>query len=72
MHSANNQQITFLSDSRYSDKLADCQAAAVVLTAKDLEACKVAAWITHTLLMHAWLKLWIQRQAQLKISMHQR
>ncbi|EMI5491405.1 UDP-3-O-(3-hydroxymyristoyl)glucosamine N-acyltransferase [Providencia stuartii] len=45
MYSANNQQITFLSDSRYSDKLAECQAAAVVLTAKDLEACKVAALV---------------------------
>lgn len=45
MYSANNQQITFLSDSRYSDKLAECQAAAVVLTAKDLSACKVAALV---------------------------
>lgn len=45
MYSANNQQITFLSDSRYSDKLAECQAAAVVLTAKDLDACKVAALV---------------------------
>lgn len=45
MYSANNQQITFLSDSRYSDKLAECQAAAVVLTAKDLEACQVAALV---------------------------
>ncbi|KPD04353.1 UDP-3-O-(3-hydroxymyristoyl)glucosamine N-acyltransferase [Moellerella wisconsensis] len=45
MYSANNQQITFLSDSRYSSKLAECQAAAVVLKASDLSACKVAALV---------------------------
>jgi UDP-3-O-[3-hydroxymyristoyl] glucosamine N-acyltransferase len=43
MYSANGEQITFLSDSRYSDKLAGCQAAAVVLTENDLAACNVAA-----------------------------
>ncbi|EKT53408.1 UDP-3-O-(3-hydroxymyristoyl)glucosamine N-acyltransferase [Providencia sneebia] len=45
MYSANNQQITFLSDSRYSDKLAECKAAAVVLTAKDLNSCQVSALV---------------------------
>lgn len=45
MYSANNQQITFLSDSRYSDKLVECQAAAVILTAKELDTCQVAALV---------------------------
>ncbi|OTA19740.1 UDP-3-O- glucosamine N-acyltransferase [Xenorhabdus beddingii] len=45
MHSANSEQITFLSDSRYTDKLAECQAAAVVLREADLPHCKVAALV---------------------------
>ncbi|SFN45922.1 UDP-3-O-(3-hydroxymyristoyl)glucosamine N-acyltransferase [Xenorhabdus japonica] len=45
MYSANNEQITFLSDSRYTDKLSACQAAAVVLREADLPHCKVAALI---------------------------
>ncbi|MDC9590783.1 UDP-3-O-(3-hydroxymyristoyl)glucosamine N-acyltransferase [Xenorhabdus sp. XENO-10] len=45
MNSANNEQITFLSDSRYTDKLSACQAAAVVLREADLLHCKVAALI---------------------------
>lgn len=45
MYSANNQQITFLSDSRYSEKLAECRAAAVVLKASDLAACSVPALV---------------------------
>ncbi|MBD2797302.1 UDP-3-O-(3-hydroxymyristoyl)glucosamine N-acyltransferase [Xenorhabdus sp. 18] len=45
MYSANNEQITFLSDSRYTDKLAACQAAAVVLREADLPHCKVAALV---------------------------
>ncbi|MDC9579997.1 UDP-3-O-(3-hydroxymyristoyl)glucosamine N-acyltransferase [Xenorhabdus sp. PR6a] len=47
MHSANNEQITFLSDSRYTDKLAACQAAAVVLREADLPHCKVAALVVN-------------------------
>ncbi|UDG80662.1 UDP-3-O-(3-hydroxymyristoyl)glucosamine N-acyltransferase [Candidatus Hartigia pinicola] len=45
MYSANNQQVTFLSDSRYRKKLVECQAAAVILTAKDLNACQVSALV---------------------------
>ncbi|MGJ0637962.1 UDP-3-O-(3-hydroxymyristoyl)glucosamine N-acyltransferase [Xenorhabdus bovienii] len=45
MYSANSEQITFLSDSRYTDKLAECQAAAVVLRESDLNHCKVAALV---------------------------
>ncbi|PHM33142.1 UDP-3-O-(3-hydroxymyristoyl)glucosamine N-acyltransferase [Xenorhabdus innexi] len=45
MYSANSEQITFLSDSRYTDKLAECQAAAVVLREADLPYCKVAALV---------------------------
>ncbi|MBD2811523.1 UDP-3-O-(3-hydroxymyristoyl)glucosamine N-acyltransferase [Xenorhabdus sp. Vera] len=45
MHSANSEQITFLSDSRYNDRLAECQAAAIVLREADLPHCKVAALI---------------------------
>ncbi|MBD2782327.1 UDP-3-O-(3-hydroxymyristoyl)glucosamine N-acyltransferase [Xenorhabdus szentirmaii] len=45
MHSANSGQITFLSDSRYTDKLSECQAAAVVLREADLPYCKVAALV---------------------------
>ncbi|CDH21107.1 UDP-3-O-(3-hydroxymyristoyl)glucosamine N-acyltransferase [Xenorhabdus bovienii] len=45
MYSANSEQITFLSDSRYTDKLAECQAAAVVLRESDLTHCKVAALV---------------------------
>ncbi|OTA16643.1 UDP-3-O- glucosamine N-acyltransferase [Xenorhabdus vietnamensis] len=45
MYSANNEQITFLSDSRYTDKLSACQAAAVVLREADLPHCKVAALV---------------------------
>ncbi|MDC9592579.1 UDP-3-O-(3-hydroxymyristoyl)glucosamine N-acyltransferase [Xenorhabdus sp. IM139775] len=47
MYSANNEQITFLSDSRYTDKLASCQAAAVVLREADLPHCKVAALVVN-------------------------
>ncbi|MDX7991915.1 UDP-3-O-(3-hydroxymyristoyl)glucosamine N-acyltransferase [Xenorhabdus littoralis] len=45
MRSANSEQITFLSDSRYTAKLAECQAAAVVLREADLPHCKVAALV---------------------------
>ncbi|SFU38971.1 UDP-3-O-(3-hydroxymyristoyl)glucosamine N-acyltransferase [Xenorhabdus koppenhoeferi] len=45
MHSANSGQITFLSDSRYNDRLAECQAAAIVLREADLPHCKVTALI---------------------------
>ncbi|AOM42339.1 UDP-3-O-(3-hydroxymyristoyl)glucosamine N-acyltransferase [Xenorhabdus hominickii] len=45
MYSANSEQITFLSDSRYTDKLTECQAAAVVLREADLPHCKVAALV---------------------------
>ncbi|WP_340616435.1 UDP-3-O-(3-hydroxymyristoyl)glucosamine N-acyltransferase [Xenorhabdus entomophaga] len=45
MYSANSEQITFLSDSRYTDKLVECQAAAVVLREADLPHCKVAALV---------------------------
>ncbi|PHM36903.1 UDP-3-O- glucosamine N-acyltransferase [Xenorhabdus mauleonii] len=47
MYSANSEQITFLSDSRYTDKLAECQAAAVVLREADLPHCKVAALVVN-------------------------
>ncbi|MDR0217325.1 MAG: UDP-3-O-(3-hydroxymyristoyl)glucosamine N-acyltransferase [Enterobacteriaceae bacterium] len=45
MYSANSGQITFLSDSRYTEKLAECQAAAVVLREADLPHCQVAALV---------------------------
>ncbi|WP_340608963.1 UDP-3-O-(3-hydroxymyristoyl)glucosamine N-acyltransferase [Xenorhabdus bharatensis] len=45
MYSANSEQITFLSDSRYTEKLAECQAAAIVLSEADLPHCKVAALV---------------------------
>ncbi|WP_340620941.1 UDP-3-O-(3-hydroxymyristoyl)glucosamine N-acyltransferase [Xenorhabdus siamensis] len=45
MYSANSEQITFLSDSRYTEKLTECQAAAVVLREADLPHCKVAALV---------------------------
>ncbi|CDL79311.1 UDP-3-O-(3-hydroxymyristoyl)glucosamine N-acyltransferase [Xenorhabdus cabanillasii] len=45
MYSANSEQITFLSDSRYTEKLAECRAAAVVLREADLPYCKVAALV---------------------------
>ncbi|MBI6548950.1 UDP-3-O-(3-hydroxymyristoyl)glucosamine N-acyltransferase [Xenorhabdus lircayensis] len=47
MYSANSEQITFLSDSRYTDKLSECQAAAVVLREADLPHCKVAALVVN-------------------------
>ncbi|AJI94848.1 UDP-3-O-[3-hydroxymyristoyl] glucosamine N-acyltransferase LpxD [Yersinia ruckeri] len=45
MHSAQPKQITFLSNSRYREQLATCQASAVVLTEEDLPYCKVAALV---------------------------
>ncbi|NRN29430.1 UDP-3-O-(3-hydroxymyristoyl)glucosamine N-acyltransferase [Photorhabdus heterorhabditis] len=45
MHSANNEQITFLSDSRYRERLGECQAAAVVLSESDLPYCNVPALV---------------------------
>ena len=45
MHSANSGQITFLSDARYREKLAGCQAGAVVLREDDLPFCQVAALV---------------------------
>ncbi|MEX0446883.1 UDP-3-O-(3-hydroxymyristoyl)glucosamine N-acyltransferase [Xenorhabdus sp. SGI246] len=45
MYSANSEQITFLSDSRYTEKLAECQAAAVVLREADLPHCKIPALV---------------------------
>ncbi|TDB59494.1 UDP-3-O-(3-hydroxymyristoyl)glucosamine N-acyltransferase [Photorhabdus khanii] len=45
MHSANNEQITFLSDSRYRERLGECQAAAVVLCESDLPYCNVPALV---------------------------
>lgn len=36
MHSAQPEQITFLSNSRYQEQLATCRAGAVVLTEADL------------------------------------
>ena len=43
MHSAEPSQITFLSNSRYQEQLATCNAGAVVLTEADLPFCKSAA-----------------------------
>ncbi|ANI29878.1 UDP-3-O-(3-hydroxymyristoyl) glucosamine N-acyltransferase [Yersinia entomophaga] len=45
MHSAKPAQITFLSNSRYREQLASCQASAVVLTEEDLPYCNVAALV---------------------------
>ncbi|AHK18173.1 UDP-3-O-(3-hydroxymyristoyl) glucosamine N-acyltransferase [Yersinia similis] len=45
MHSAQPEQITFLSNSRYRGQLASCNAGAVVLTEADLPFCKVAALV---------------------------
>jgi len=45
MQSAQAGQITFLSNSRYREQLAVCQASAVVLTAADLEYCPGAALV---------------------------
>ncbi|AIA70018.1 UDP-3-O-[3-hydroxymyristoyl] glucosamine N-acyltransferase [Pectobacterium atrosepticum SCRI1043] len=45
MHSAKTGQITFLSDSRYREQLAETQASAVVLTEADLPYCQVAALV---------------------------
>ncbi|EKN3362378.1 UDP-3-O-(3-hydroxymyristoyl)glucosamine N-acyltransferase [Yersinia ruckeri] len=45
MHSAQPKQITFLSNSRYREQLATCQASAVVLTEEDRPYCKVAALV---------------------------
>lgn len=43
MHSANSEQITFLSDSCYREQLASCKAGAVVLKSQDLPYCNMAA-----------------------------
>ncbi|WP_457913919.1 UDP-3-O-(3-hydroxymyristoyl)glucosamine N-acyltransferase [Candidatus Gillettellia adelgis] len=45
MHSAQQCQITFLSNSRYQKKLESCQASAVVLTQEDLPHCRSAALV---------------------------
>ena len=45
MNTAKSGQITFLSDSRYREKLPDCQASAVVLTEADLPFCQTAALV---------------------------
>ncbi|MBI3309835.1 MAG: UDP-3-O-(3-hydroxymyristoyl)glucosamine N-acyltransferase, partial [Serratia liquefaciens] len=45
MHSAQAGQITFLSNSRYQEQLASCQASAVVLTEADLPHCRSAALV---------------------------
>ncbi|HDL7749683.1 TPA: UDP-3-O-(3-hydroxymyristoyl)glucosamine N-acyltransferase [Yersinia enterocolitica] len=45
MHSAEPSQITFLSNSRYQEQLATCNAGAVVLTEADLPFCKSAALV---------------------------
>lgn len=45
MHSATSGQITFLSDSRYREQLAQTKASAVVLTEADLPYCQVAALV---------------------------
>lgn len=45
MHSAEPSQITFLSNSRYQEQLATCNAGAVVLTEADLPYCKSAALV---------------------------
>ena len=45
MHSAKSQQISFLSNSRYREQLAACNASAVVLTEADLPFCTSAALV---------------------------
>lgn len=45
MQSAQSGQITFLSNSRYREQLADCLASAVVLTEADLPWCRSAALV---------------------------
>lgn len=45
MHSAEPSQITFLSNSRYQEQLATCNAGAVVLTEADLPFCKSTALV---------------------------
>ncbi|CRK85799.1 UDP-3-O-(3-hydroxymyristoyl)glucosamine N-acyltransferase [Candidatus Providencia siddallii] len=45
IYSANNKQITFLSDNRYINYIANCNAAAIVLKEKNLYACKIAALV---------------------------
>lgn len=45
MPSAGTGQITFLSNSRYREQLASCQASAVVLAEADLPYCKTAALV---------------------------
>ncbi|PKH22806.1 UDP-3-O-(3-hydroxymyristoyl)glucosamine N-acyltransferase [Enterobacterales bacterium CwR94] len=45
MQSAQSGQITFLSNSRYREQMAQCQASAVVLTAEDLPFCQSAALV---------------------------
>ncbi|AOV97741.1 UDP-3-O-(3-hydroxymyristoyl)glucosamine N-acyltransferase [Edwardsiella hoshinae] len=45
MHSAQANQITFLSNSRYREQLAACQAGAVVLTQADLAYCPTSALV---------------------------
>ena len=45
MHSAHSEQITFLSNSRYREQLATCNAGAVVLTEADLPFCQSAALV---------------------------
>ncbi|KAB7895521.1 UDP-3-O-(3-hydroxymyristoyl)glucosamine N-acyltransferase [Rouxiella sp. S1S-2] len=45
MHSAHSEQITFLSNSRYREQLASCNAGAVVLTEADLPFCQSAALV---------------------------
>lgn len=47
MHSAEPSQITFLSNSRYQEQLATCNAGAVVLTEADLPFCKSAALVVN-------------------------
>lgn len=45
MHNAQPGSITFLNDSKYSDKLADLKASAVILKEADLSACKTNALV---------------------------
>jgi UDP-3-O-[3-hydroxymyristoyl] glucosamine N-acyltransferase len=45
MHSAEPSHITFLSNSRYREQLATCNAGAVVLTQADLPFCKAASLV---------------------------
>lgn len=45
MHSAQSNQITFLSNSRYREQLKACHASAVVLTEADLPFCKSSALV---------------------------